>query len=199
MQEGGRGEGGGGGGGPEGAHEGGHEGGPMSMSGGLPIPQSMAPGVPTPPTATPPQQQPQVDPYTQLINQILHQQMMQALGPYLNPQSSMPGYGSAFTPGQQTVPGATQMPQGGSTTGMPTPTAFLPGSTGQAAVAPNGGFTPGAPAPDTSQFFMPPSQVGASYNQGTAGSNMGWEQFLGMMNGGNSSLPNPSRNQLIGA
>lgn len=144
-----------------------------------------------------------VDPYTQLINSILQQQMMQSLSPYLNPTGSLPGYGSSFTPGQttapQNAPGATQQPPQG---GLPTPTAFLPGApgtTGNAAVAPNGGFTPGGQSPiDTSQYFMPPSQAGASYNQGTAGSAQGWQQFLGMMN---QSLPNPNQgsNQLIGA
>jgi hypothetical protein len=197
MQEGAGGNGGAGREGPGGAGEGGHEGGPASAIGAnmgqpnLPSPLGAAAGSAPQPRA----QAPAMDPYTQLINMILRSQLGEQLSQFFNPASAMPGAGSMFTPGQTVppaagagAPGATGMPQAGA---LPTPTAFLPGATGQAAVAPSGGFTPGLPNPvdASAPIFQPPTQ-GPSYAQGTAGANQGWEQFLGFLGGGN--LPQPT-------
>jgi hypothetical protein len=134
-----------------------------------------------------------------LINMILRQQLMEALGKYFYPTAALPGYGSAFTPGQTVPPGAGYgaapgAPGAAGYGSLPQPTGFLPGASGQAAPAPGGGFTPGSPVgPNMSTYFSPPSQsplpVPTAYGQGPAGVNQGWLQFLGGL--GIQGLPQP--------
>jgi hypothetical protein len=177
--------------GPAGTGEGGREGGaPSAVGAGLPPPASMTPppaagaGVGAPPTAQAP-----TDPFTQLVNMILRSQLQGALGAYFNP--TMPGQGSAFTPGQTvapTNPNVATPPAAGAAAGTP----MLPGATGAAAPAPNGGFTPGLPDPSQIFAFNQPSQTPlptpTSGIQGPAGNNQGWQQFLGMLG---INLPQP--------